>query len=113
MVDPVSPTTIYALTIGQTGAITPSFGLFKSTDSGGSWRAVSNAGAVLSLAVDPKNSSILYAGTLHGIIKSLDSGTTWSDAGAGLPDGAVQRLVIDPISRRPYSPLALARLECP
>jgi hypothetical protein len=110
VVDPVSPTTIYALTIGQFGA--PSLELFRSMDTGGNWRAVSNAGAVTSLAIDPQNSSILYAGTLHGIIKSIDG------VRLGVPPAPVCQMALrrsSPSIRfpdRPYMLLLPVRLEC-
>jgi photosystem II stability/assembly factor-like uncharacterized protein len=63
-----------------------------------------DGGNVQSLAVDPGNPRILYAGILggEGIFKSLDGGATWARSGAGLPKTfgrAVQALAVDP-SRR-------------
>ncbi len=60
-IDPATPSTLYAGTFGG--------GVFKSTDSGGSWSAV-NTGltntSVRALAIDPATPSTLYAGTLGG-----------------------------------------------
>jgi Domain of unknown function DUF11 len=55
----------------------------------GRWTTTSLPGApgpVLALVVDPAASSTVYAGTVEGgILKSIDSGVSWSPANAGLP----------------------------
>src|SRR6266852_6158240 len=64
VIDPTNPRTIYAGTRGQ---------VFKSTDAGEGWSAVSNGLANLriwSLAVSPKTATTLYAGTDGGVYKS-------------------------------------------
>src|SRR6476646_2220401 len=61
-VDPAVPSTIYARTSYG--------GVFKSTDSGGSWKALSNVTGVNSIIVDFKDSSTVYAATFHGVVKS-------------------------------------------
>jgi photosystem II stability/assembly factor-like uncharacterized protein len=72
-------------------------GLFKRSDAGTSWTALSpfptiegvyssNPNYCRTLAIDPQNPTTIYAGTLlDGILKSLDGGTTWRTANAGLP----------------------------
>ncbi|HEU4388206.1 MAG TPA: hypothetical protein VFV34_10435, partial [Blastocatellia bacterium] len=54
-------------------------------------------GWVISLAIDPKDTRVVYAG-LHGggIIKSTDGGETWFGANQGLQDLTVMPIVIDP-----------------
>ncbi len=58
-------------------------GLFGTHDGGRHWSAL-NAGLssenVSSFAVDPADSSILYAGLDHGVFKSLQAGATWADS---------------------------------
>ena len=57
-IDPTTPSTLYAGTGGD--------GVFKSTDSGGSWRRSTRACPTLhvdALAIDPTTPSTLYAGT--------------------------------------------------
>jgi photosystem II stability/assembly factor-like uncharacterized protein len=55
-------------------------------------------GTVTSLAIDPTDASVLYAGTYRsGVFKSTDGGETWFPAGSGLRIGFdVDALVIDP-----------------
>ena len=95
-VDPAQPGTLYAGTYGA--------GVFKSTDSGGTWTAV-NAGLtnlyVFVLAVNPFSSATLYAGTHGGgVFKSTDSGSTWTAVNSGLTDLSVFNFAIDPATPR-------------
>lgn len=55
-------------------------------------------GVILSLAINPDDPSILFAGTQSdGVFKSLDGGTSWRAASAGLPDFAfVHALALEP-----------------
>ncbi|MCG3114675.1 MAG: JDVT-CTERM domain-containing protein [Candidatus Manganitrophus sp. SA1] len=74
----------------------------KSSDGGATWTDIRILGGgvfVYSLAIDPTNTSILYAGTLtHGIYKSVDGGVSWTKKNTGLPElpPAVRALLIDP-----------------
>ncbi|MBI3679576.1 MAG: hypothetical protein HY235_04190 [Acidobacteria bacterium] len=65
-------------------------GVWKTTDSGASWRLLNDllpSLAVVTLAMDPRNPDVLYAGTGEwftgnglrgqGIFKSTDGGVTW------------------------------------
>ena len=88
-------------------------GLAKSSNAGRSWQHISQGlpkdqdertGAyVLTLAVDPTDSSVVYAGTGgfvgqgHGVYKSLDGGLTWSAANRGMLDYRIACLAIDPL----------------
>ena len=60
---------IYAVVEGQ--------GIYRSTDGGYRWEVVQRGLTVESLTIDPTNPSILYASIWDGILKSMDSGTTW------------------------------------
>jgi photosystem II stability/assembly factor-like uncharacterized protein len=81
-VDPVNPTTLYAAIGGCSFNCSLTAGVFKSTNGGMSWAGV-NSGItdlqVVSLAVEPSDTNILYAGTrLHGVFKSIDGGASWT-----------------------------------
>jgi ligand-binding sensor domain-containing protein len=51
-------------------------------------------GNILSLAIDPRISTILYAGTQDGVYRSANSGTTWTTT-ATSPRGVIS-LTVDP-----------------
>ena len=59
-------------------------GVWKTIDSGVQWTPITDdALAIGTLAIDPLNPDILYAGTIAlpygaGILKSIDAGATWS-----------------------------------
>ena len=89
-IDPVTPSTLYAGTEG---------GVFKTTDGGANWSAVSTGLThtnVLALALDPATPTTLYAGTYGGVFKSTDGGANWSAVNTGLTDNTVNILAIDP-----------------
>ncbi len=88
-IDPQTPATLYAGTIGGT--------VYKSTDSGGTWTAavLPSYPTVNTIVVDPTTPANLYAGSSGGLYKSSNSGTTWTSL--GLPAGSiVNALAIDP-----------------
>ena len=81
-------------------------GVLSINNGGASWTEV-NSGItdlhVLSLAVEPSNTNILYAGTrLHGIFKTTNAGASWSLVKSGLLSTSfgVSHLpiVIDPLN---------------
>src|SRR6266852_3350799 len=51
---------------------------------------------VNALAIDPRTSTTLYAGTNGGVFKSTDGGNTWSAVNTGLPALFVNALAIVP-----------------
>lgn len=99
-VDPGSPAVLYA------GS--PASGIFKSTDEGASWSDASRGlyttgyyalgpAAVHAIAIDPRDSRRLFAGTAGGAYASTDAGASWSVAGAGILGGkTIRALAIDP-----------------
>jgi photosystem II stability/assembly factor-like uncharacterized protein len=76
-------------------------GVFLSRDSGETWQRVTPAGdAELrnfdSLAIDPRNPLVIYAGTFHLPWKTTDGGKNWSPIHAGMIDDSdVLSLVTD------------------
>jgi photosystem II stability/assembly factor-like uncharacterized protein len=79
------------------GLVFGGFLLLASTARAGlnQWTDVGPSGVVIAFAIDPSDSSILYAGTTTGIWKSTDSGESWSllASGFGAP---VTEIGIDP-----------------
>ena len=49
-----------------------------------------------SVAIDPADTSILYAATGAGVYKSADGGATWNSASAGLADAATRSVAPEP-----------------
>lgn len=99
-IDPTTPSTLYAATgngVAPDSAIGD--GVFRSTDSGGSWSAV-NTGLDLNvdaLAIDPATPSTLYAGSYDsGVFQSTNSGGSWTAVNTGLSNPYVNALAIDP-----------------
>ena len=115
-IDPVDPSIIYVGTSNRDGsqfsgeATQPPAGLFKSTDSGGSWvrlgsgypsSAPSNANQFFNqvinvVIVDPANHLVVYLASNAGVFFSLDGGLNWTRG--PLPGGDVRSLVMDPTS---------------
>ena len=103
--DPQNPNTVF---VGTTAS--PPNNMFKSTNGGDVWEAVGGPfqgpnslpnGIVSAVAVDPSNSSIVYAGTQFGMYKSIDGGHAWSAMNNGFtpdPTPAILAVVIDRFS---------------
>ncbi|HLH00273.1 MAG TPA: hypothetical protein VKX49_28460 [Bryobacteraceae bacterium] len=77
---------LYALTTGSL--------LYKSTDAGASWAAVSTIADVSAVAADPTTPSTVYAGLRRGMWKSVDGGATWR--GAGLSGTWITTVIVHP-----------------
>lgn len=93
-------------------------GVYRSRDAGRSWQRMSrglnaDARGTPTLAVDPRNAAVVWAGG-SGLNRSRDAGRTWQ--GLGLPGGAVEgriivQILIDPTREgvvyvRTYAPVA-------
>ena len=90
-IDPANPATLYAGSYGN--------GVFKSTDSGGTWVRADTGLAnpyINALVIGPAAPATLYAGTDGGVYKSTDSGGAWVAVNAGLRNVSVGALAIDP-----------------
>lgn len=56
-------------------------GLFKTSDAGKTWETLPAPDYITSLAIDPTNANVMFAGfagTQKGIAKSVDGGTSWT-----------------------------------
>ncbi|HEY1251972.1 MAG TPA: hypothetical protein VGH97_12340 [Thermoanaerobaculia bacterium] len=87
VVDPNDGSLLYAPLLGS--------GLFRSRDSGASWSPTGLMSQVLYVAIDPRDSSHLLAGTSLGLVHSVDGGQTWNPTGL---TSVVLSLVFDPRS---------------
>jgi hypothetical protein len=70
------------------------------------WGSASNGlpqGPVLAIEVDPGDSDILYAGTLHGVWWTHDGGDDWHPIQYNLPDVMIRDLVLHPGTRALYA----------
>lgn len=68
--------------------ITTNDGVYKTTDGGGNWKMLTaglGATRVISLAIHPKLTSTIFAGTMgDAIYRSLDGGQQWGIINAGM-----------------------------
>lgn len=84
--------TLYAGTIGQS--------VWRSTDIGKTWHRVSNGmfpeADIRAIVVDPTDSTVLYAGTEKGIVKTTDGGNNWAQLPSELDSREVWALAIHP-----------------
>ena len=89
-IDLATPSTLYA--VDNNGR------LFKSHDSGESWKVRGSLSGVRFVVVDPTSSSIIYAATRRGVLKSTDGGENWAGADSGLGHNYVWIIAIDPLT---------------
>ena len=64
--------------------------VWKSTDRGNNWTAISNFGSsgLTILKVAPSNPQVIYAGSGSILYKTTNGGTTWTNLGPTLPPAA-------------------------
>lgn len=76
-------------------------GVWRSTDSGETWRQVReglwNESRIYSLAVHPHEPQIIYAGTDDGLYRSADGGERFARVDSPLNTLQVWRIAIDPV----------------
>lgn len=106
-IDPASPTVLYAIRSSYSHFNASSFmafknpkllsRIFKSADGGNTWTQISSFAARV-LAIDPSDSSTLYAGTADGILKTTDGGANWRASNVGLLNARVRVLALNPKS---------------
>lgn len=109
VVDPQSPTTIYAGTGDPNVTIYPFIGngVYKSTDAGASWEhlGLSEQRIISRLILHPHHSHILYAACMglpfaannqRGVYRSMDGGSTWQQILFVSPNAGIIDMVMDP-----------------
>jgi photosystem II stability/assembly factor-like uncharacterized protein len=93
--DPTRSGALYAGTLS---------GVFKSVDGAASWNATGFSMDTTTLAVNPRNPAMLFAGTRQaGVFRSRDGGATWTSLNEGLPNLEIRALVIDSAGARLYA----------
>ncbi|MBI3658460.1 MAG: hypothetical protein HY232_18810 [Acidobacteria bacterium] len=80
-VDPTDPRIIFLA--GMSGDLRE-FGIYKSTDAGGTWKKVADYFPAGNIVVDPEDTRTVYSGAVTGIAKSTDAGETWTRHSRGL-----------------------------
>ena len=88
-IDPIHSSTVFA---GTSGA-----GVFKSQDGGQTWNPTplgSSGAFVVSIAINPVDPTIVYAGTGAGVFKTTTGGLSWTSA----LNKSAASLAIDPRS---------------
>ena len=81
-IDPQAPATVYA-------------GIFKTTNGGTIWAQMSVGFGITALAINPTNSSVVYAAGGSGVFKSTNAGSSWTPVNTGLPILFVRALAMD------------------
>jgi photosystem II stability/assembly factor-like uncharacterized protein len=84
-------------------------GLMRSRDGGRTWQSIGQGlpgddreTYVMSLAFDPADAKVIYAGTGgfvgqgHGVYRSIDGGETWSPINRGMIDYRITAIAVDP-----------------
>jgi len=122
VIDPKNPDILYVAALGHLYSENPERGLYKTTNGGKTWDKVldivvkgKNIG-VVDVAMDPANSSVLYASTYDkvrkpytfnlggpgsGLYKTTDAGKNWKKLENGLPGGMLGRIGIAIYLRNP------------
>ncbi len=73
--------------------------IYCSDNAGVSWSNVSfglSGNGITCIAVNPENSSVLYAASRNNVFRSTDYGFHWAQSSHGLPGNFVTDLMIDP-----------------
>lgn len=74
--------------------------VYASVDGGNNFRSISEGlppgQVVMTVAEDPKNPAVLYAGTEFGVFVSTDRGGNWQRIRSGLPTVPIHEIVFHP-----------------
>jgi photosystem II stability/assembly factor-like uncharacterized protein len=80
----------------------PSYGMYRSTNSGKSWEQINNglgssSRIINTIAVHPDSSEVVYIGTYSdGIYKTTNGGNSWEAVNNGLASSDIRSIAIDP-----------------
>lgn len=129
VIHPRNPDLVYVAALGHPFGKNPERGVYRSGDGGESWENVlflnDSTGAV-SLAMDPENPRVIYAGMWRaerkpwtlisggpegGLYKTTDGGDTWTKLGGGLPEGIVGKVTVSVSGANPDRVWAMVEAE--
>ncbi|HXJ93123.1 MAG TPA: hypothetical protein VMT20_09600 [Terriglobia bacterium] len=112
IVDPSNSNVVFVGALGHVWAPNADRGVYRTTDGGKTWKKVlfvDDTTGVASLAMEPGNPKVLYAGMWHfrrypwtlvdggdssGIYRSTDGGETWKKLSEGLPQPPLGRIAV-------------------
>ena len=87
--------TVSALAFDQDRLVLAAAGVWISTDGGANFSPRSKGpGVVAGLATHPDLAGVIYAATSAGLLRSVDAGLSWHDAGPGLPAASLNAVAI-------------------
>jgi large repetitive protein len=93
-IDPASPATVLAGTVGS--------GVFKTTNGGASWASSSSGlppnATINDVVADAGVPTTYYAATSNGMFVSADGGANWTPASTGLTSSIVASVAADPFT---------------
>jgi photosystem II stability/assembly factor-like uncharacterized protein len=99
-VDPVTPYVLYAGTRNQQTGPPWGGGLYKSINSGETWKKCSKGMSedwVYDIAIDPSDHNTIYAAThSKGVFKTTSAADYWAAINKGISDLSTRSLAIDP-----------------
>ncbi len=76
--------------------------VYRSTDNGGNWTAISenvnSTSAVRELAISQSNPEVMFATSSSRVFRSIDGGATWTNVTVGLPNKTLSSVYIHPDS---------------
>jgi hypothetical protein len=102
-IDPADNDIVY---IGVSAVGTGGTGVYRSESRGNTWTQVVDDASVSALAIDPSNTGVIYAGTVgatfagdaQGVLKSMDSGTSWEPMNLGLASLDIVDVQVHPVA---------------
>jgi photosystem II stability/assembly factor-like uncharacterized protein len=101
-IDPGDNDIVY---IGVSAVGTGGTGVYRSESRGNTWTQLLDDASVSALAIDPSDTEVIYAGTVggtfagdaQGVLKSVNSGTSWEPMNLGLASLDIVDLQVHPV----------------